>query len=156
MAKDNHSATTEGPIWTFITEEAIPDLNCGGSLSWIDVPVDTIVTGSFYVENIGDPNSLLDWEIESYPDWGTWNITPMEGYDLEPELEPFVVEVSVRAPDEKNEEFTGEVKIVNQENSSDYCIIDVSLATPKNKPFIHNFPLLSWLFERFPNLLPIL
>jgi len=98
----------------------------------------------------------LGWEIESKPDWGTWTITPEEGYDLTPELEPFVVEVSVIAPEKKNSEFTGEVKIVNSENSSDFCTIDVSLATPKNKAFNFNFPLLEWLFERFPNAFPIL
>jgi len=27
---------------------------------------------------------------------------------------------------------------------------------PKNKPFIFNFPLLNWLFERFPNIFPFL
>jgi len=30
------------------------------------------------------------------------------------------------------------------------------ITMPKNKPFIFNFPLLSWLFERFPNAFPIL
>jgi len=131
-------------------------LNCGGSLSWADVPPGSTVTGYFYVENIGDPTSLLDWEIVEWPTWGTWTITPEEGYDLTPELEPFVVEVSVIAPDKKNSEFTGEVKIVNSENSSDFCTIDVSLATPKNKAFNFSYNLLEWLFERFPNMFAIL
>ncbi len=133
-----------------------PDLSCGGRLSWTDVSPGSTVTGYFYVENIGDPTSLLDWEIESKPEWGTWTITPEEGYDLTPEHEPYVVEVSVEAPDKKNSEFTGEVKIVNSENSSDYCTIDASLSTPKNKPFDFQFNLLSWLFERFPHAFPIL
>jgi hypothetical protein len=156
VAKDNHSATTEGPVWSFTSEETIPDLNCDGSLSWTDVSIGSTVTGRFYVENIGDPTSLLDWEIESKPDWGTWIIAPEEGYDLTPEHEPYIVEVSIIAPDKENSEFTGEVKIVNMDDNSDFCVIDVSLATPKNKPFIYSFPILSWLIERFTNAFPIL
>jgi hypothetical protein len=32
----------------------------------------------------------------------------------------------------------------------------LDLTMPKNKPFIFNFPLLNWLFERFPNIFPVL
>ncbi|UCD14671.1 MAG: hypothetical protein JSW60_04415 [Thermoplasmatales archaeon] len=37
---------------------------------------------------------------------------------------------------------------------SDWGTLEVTM--PKNKPFIFNFNLLSWLFERFPNMFPIL
>jgi len=37
---------------------------------------------------------------------------------------------------------------------SDWGTLEVTM--PRNKPSIHNFPLLSWLFERFPNMFPIL
>jgi len=37
---------------------------------------------------------------------------------------------------------------------SDWATRDIKM--PKNKLFIFNFPLLSWLFERFPNAFPIL
>jgi len=111
----------------------MPDLDCGGSLSWTDVQPGAIVTGSFTVENIGDPGSLLDWEIESYPEWGTWTFDPENGEDLTPEDEPITVNVEVVAPNQQNSDFTGEVKVVNTENSNDYCIIPVSLATPVNQ-----------------------
>jgi len=32
----------------------------------------------------------------------------------------------------------------------------LEVTMPKNKPHIFNFPLLSWLFERFPNVFPVL
>jgi len=38
--------------------------------------------------------------------------------------------------------------------SGEWGTLEVTM--PKNKPFIHNFPLLSWLFERFPNIFSIL
>jgi len=37
---------------------------------------------------------------------------------------------------------------------SDWSTLEVTM--PKNKPFNFNYPLLSWLFERFPNAFPIL
>ena len=132
------------------------DLEGEGSLSWVDVQPGDTVMGSFTVENAGSKGSLLDWEIESYPNWGKWTITPPSGQNLTPEDGQFTVDVEVIAPDGNNKEFTGEVTIVNTDDHSDSCTIDVSLATPKNKLFIHNLPLLNWLFERFPNLFPIL
>jgi len=134
IAKDSHSATTEGPIWYFTTEETpVPDLDCGGSLSWTGVKPGATVSGSFTVENIGDPNSLLDWEIESHPNWGTsWTFDPENGEDLTPEDDPVTVNVEVVAPNQQNSNFAGELKIVNSDNSSDFCIIPVYLSTPVN------------------------
>lgn len=111
----------------------VPDLDCDGGLSWTDVEPGSTVTGEFTVKNIGDPTSLLDWEIAEWPSWGTWTFTPSSGNDLTPEDGAITVTVSVVAPDEENEEFSGEVKIVNTEDSSDFEIISVSLATPVNQ-----------------------
>ena len=133
IAKDSHSATTKGPVWYFTTGEKLePDLDCSGTLGWTNVPPGKTVTGSFTVENIGDPESLLDWEIESYPEWGAWTFDPENGEDLTPEDDSITVNVEVIAPNKQNQQFNGEVKIVNSENSSDYHIIFVSLATPVN------------------------
>jgi lantibiotic modifying enzyme len=131
-----------------------PDLVCSGNLNWADVKPGSTVTDSFYVGNIGDPGSLLDWEITDFPEWGDWEITPEEGYDITPEQEPFVVEVSVVAPVDKNAEFTGEVKIVNSENSSDICTVEVYLSTPRNRPAYYSF--FNFIFERLTNIHPLL
>ena len=133
----------------------VPDLECEGGLSWSSVKPGEEVTGSFTVENIGDSYSLLDWEISEWPDWGDWTFTPLSGNNLKPEDGAFTVNVEVVAPDEENEEFSGEVKIINKENESDTCTIDVSLATPRNKAFNIFQPFLRFL-EEHPNMFPIL
>jgi len=127
----------------------VPDLECSGSLSWTNIVPGATVTDSFTVENIGDPGSMLDWEIESYPEWGTWTFDPENGDDLTPEDDPITVNVEVVAPNQQNSDFTGEVKVVNTYNSSDFDIIPVSLTTPKNRLSINSFFLK--LLERFPN-----
>ena len=77
---------------------------------------------------------------------------------MTPEDGSVTVDVSVVAPEEKDKEFSGEVKIVNRYGADDYCTIHVSLATPKNKAIntifrqflekqIHMFPLLRQLLE---------
>ena len=137
-----------------------PDLHCDGNLCWTDVEPGSLVTDSFELENIGDSGSLLNWEITEHPeDWGTWTLNPSSGEDLKPEDGTVTVQVNVLVPDEQEKNYTGQIKIVNKDNTSDYEIIQISLATPKNKqsimsPFIHflekfikRFPLLNNLFS---------
>jgi len=134
VAWDNHDARSEGPIWGFTTEEVPePDLDCEGSLNWIDVSPGSTVTDYFTIKNIGEPESHLDWMIYNYPIWGNWSFNIECGENLTPEDGQIIINVSVVAPNVQNEEFNGSVLIVNQHNHSDYCTIDVTLATPKNK-----------------------
>ena len=113
----------------------IPDLNCNGALSWTDVQPGETVTGEFTVENIGDPLSKLAWKIESTLDWGIWTFTPEEGEDLTPEDGLITIDVQVVAPDDENTNFEGKITTVNKNDPSDFCEIDVFLATLKNKSF---------------------
>jgi hypothetical protein len=133
----------------------IPDLDCAGTLSWTDVEPGANVTGTFTVENIGDPLSLLDWEIDSYPDWGTFTFAPDGGLDLTPEAGTITVTVDVVAPDEPETNFTGEIVLVNSEDPDDICIIDVALATPVSQQSLI-LQLLEMLAQRFPIIAQIL
>jgi C1A family cysteine protease len=114
----------------------IPNLNCDGELSWSDITPGETINDDFTIENIGDPGSLLDWEIESYPDWGVWTITPESGVDLTPEMGQITIAVELVAPDEQNEDFTGEITLVNSNDITDYCTIPVSLTTPFNQQIL--------------------
>jgi hypothetical protein len=113
-------------------DPGIADLQCSGELSWNNVQPGETVTGSFTIENIGEPNSNLDWEIETTPDWGTWTCDPSSGNNLKPEQGELTIEVSVIAPEEQNQEFSGDIKIINSWDTTDFCTIPVSLATPDN------------------------
>jgi len=79
---------------------------------------------------------------------------PSEGYDLTPEDGEFTVDVLLVAPDETNQEFTGEIKVVNSDDGSDYITVPVSLTTPKFKGEI--FSLLLQFLDQHPRILPIL
>ena len=110
-----------------------PDLDCEGVLSWDSIIAGEMVSGYFYVKNVGNINSLLNWSIVEWPDWGTWNFEPMSGFNLSPQDDFFVVNVSVIAPEEKNTEFEGYIKIINQDDKEDFEVIYVYLKTPLNK-----------------------
>ncbi|MEE9440636.1 MAG: hypothetical protein V3V27_01765, partial [Candidatus Thermoplasmatota archaeon] len=127
----------------------VPDLDCDGSLSWTEVTPEETVTGTFTVENIGDPLSLLDWEIESYPDWGTFTFDPDGGLDLTPEAGAVTVTVDVVAPEDPETEFEGEIVLVNSEDPDDICVIDVVLATPVSQQSLI-FQFFEMLAQRFP------
>jgi hypothetical protein len=107
-----------------------PDLDGTGDIHWRLVPPGSLQTGSFTVANIGDAGSKLNWGIISYPDWGNWSFTPASGQNLTPEEGPVTVQVEVMAPNQQYVRFSGEIKIVNLQNSNDYDIIPVSLSTP--------------------------
>lgn len=139
-----------------------PDLDCEGELRWTDVKPGDVVSGSFEVSNIGDPGSLLNWEIKSKPDWGDWTFDPSSGTGLTPEGSPISVDVEVEAPDEQNMEYEGEIKIVNSDDESDFCVIPVYLKTPVSsfhqrilQVFGHHFPFLYWLFSQLKNFINV-
>ena len=129
--------------------DAVSDLDCTGSLSWIQVKPGETVSGSFIVSNNGDSESLLDWKIDEYPGWGSWSCTPASGTDLSAG-EEIVVNVSVVVPDEKNYDFSGNLSVVNVDDDLDQECIPVSLSTPKSG--IRSFwsVLVEWLHFWFP------
>jgi hypothetical protein len=134
--------------------EPIPNLDCSGTLSWTDVEPGGSVNGTITVENIGETYSHLDWEIESYPEWGTWSFNPDSGIDLLAG-EYLSIDVEVIAPDDPEQTFADEVVLVSSENTSDTCVIDVSLTTPVNQ-HMDMHPLLQKKMEQFPNVFPLL
>ena len=85
------------------------------------------------VENIGDSESELNWEITETPEWGIWNINPDEGTGLTPEQGKITVNVDVLAPEGQEQTYTGRIKIVNKDTPSDYEILEFTLTTPKNR-----------------------
>jgi hypothetical protein len=129
-----------------VTDEVGGNLSCTGSLTWNDVKPGETVNGNFNVLNTGSQGSNLNWEITEYPDWGNWTFEPLNGKNLKPEDGSIMVKVSVIAPDEKNANFTGQIKVVNTDNPTDFETIQISLITPISKP---HFTILE---ERFPRL----
>jgi len=104
-----------------------------GNFNWIDVKPRTTVTSNFTVENVGESLSNLDWEIAEWPNWGEWTFTPLQGNNLKPVSGPFTVDVFVKVPDERDQNFSGVIKIINKENDSDYELIQISLSTSVKK-----------------------
>ena len=129
------------------------DLKCNDIFGWPDQKPGSIINDSFTIENIGDPTSLLNWEIEEIPDWGNWTLSPNKGFDLTPEDDPTIVNISVEIPNETNMVYNGEIKIVNKDDNSDYYILTVSLSTCKYK--INTFDILSLLIQKIKQRFPI-
>jgi hypothetical protein len=132
----------------------IPDLSCTGSLGWTNVKPGATVNGTFQVGNVGDTGSLLSWQVVSWPSWGTWTFTPTAGAD-QVSGNWITVSVSVTAPGDKKTNFTGNVTIVNTDNTSDFCVIPVYLHTSLSQSY-HTQPFLARWFAWFPHSFPIL
>ena len=77
--------------------------------------------------------------VTEIPDWGVWYFNPGHGDNLSPDDGQFTINVEVIAPDDKNTDFIGELKIENLDASNDYCTIQISLSTPKDQTFIKSF-----------------
>jgi hypothetical protein len=113
-------------FYPFLDNEE-PDLDCEGSLQWIDVKRMETVYGIFSVQNIGTNESKLKWKIKDYPDWGVWSFYPESGENLSPEDNPINIQASVIIPNEKDKTFEGFITVENQENPNDYDVIPVFL-----------------------------
>jgi PKD repeat protein len=161
---------TDDDTATVTISELMPNLECSGSLSWSDVQPGTTIYGNFTISNNGGSGTELDWEITSYPEWGTWTITPSDGLDLTPEDGAITVEVTLVAPKTKiksissdidnDNEYTGDIKVVNSEDTGDYCEIPVTLVLSKSKMFslywiyeylIYHFPFLERILNQYFN-----
>jgi hypothetical protein len=128
------------PAVVFLGDETlkaflIPDLQCDGELRWEQEKPGSEITGEFTIANIGEEGSMLDWEITEYPtEWGTWEFSQQSGENLMPEHGAQSITVTLEVPEDKNAEFTGEIKILNTHDPNDYDIIPISLTTTKHKP----------------------
>jgi hypothetical protein len=137
-----------------------PDLDTEGSLSWNNVQPGETVYGFFNIKNIGDSYSLLNWTINiSSIEWGMWSFTPASGENLTPEDGQVTVQISVRAPEQRNSKFEGFIRVENRENSTDFDLISVYLKTPVNvsrvqiiiHSFLFAFKYRFFLFEKIWN-----
>jgi hypothetical protein len=138
----------------------MPDLCCNGDLNWNNIKSGENVTGSFEIENCGDADTLLSWQIQTPTSWGTWSFTPDNGKDLRPQDGPVKINVEVTAPSEPDTEYIEKILVYNPEDSSDNCEVDVVLKTPRTKTYnsfnnnllgayLQDFPLIKLLFKLF-------
>ena len=111
-------------------------LVCKGSLSWSDVKPGATKTGSFTIENVGPTGSELDWEIKSWPSWGSWSFNKKSGTGLKDSIS---ISVTVTAPDVKNTDYSGEIRVVNSDNSDNDDTVKVSLGTSRSRVVMQSF-----------------
>jgi hypothetical protein len=131
-----------------------PNLDCEGNLQWNNIKPGVTVNGNFLVKNIGEPGSLLNWEIKTESiDWGNWTFEPVFGVNLTPEDGPVTVQVSVVVPDEENSEYEGFIRVENQDDSEDFDVVPVYLTIPRSK--IDNKLILNYL-KQHTNILPFI
>lgn len=129
----------------------IPNLACDGELIWNKVKPWETVQGDFTVENIGEPNSVLDWEIVEWPVFGNWTFSTDWGR-LRPEDGPVTVEVTVDAPYE-TKTYTGVIILCAICDPNICCEVLVTLKVQKSKTINNTF--LEFL-QHYPNTFPIL
>jgi hypothetical protein len=136
-------------ILTDREDNPVPDLECEGELRWEEVKPGTNVTGSVKIRNNGDTGSILHCKIDesTIPNWGNWTFEA-NATILTVDVGWITGNVTVTAPEDKNKEFTGKIKVINAQDSTDYCEIDIYLKTPRTRTKYNN--LLLQLFERFP------
>jgi len=114
-------------------------------LSWIYITPGTQVSGSFKLENNGDPCSELDWKIIKWPTWGTWTFTPSSGEDLTQQDGEQTIQVSVITPYVGDETFVGNIHAINKENIGNYIEIPVRLTTsPLPQPDLNGQGNINW------------
>jgi len=135
----------------------IPNLDCiDNDLNFGTVGKGKTVTSSLNIKNIGDPESLLGWKVDtdSLPDWGSWTFNPNSGSGLTPEQGEISITVKVTAPSQQGD-YEGDIIVLNTYDYKDKEEISVSLKVQKNRAlnnmflqkFLDNFPVLSMVLN---------
>jgi len=162
----NKYVSDEGLVWVMIYAESdddtildtigleynpvLPDLSCSGELKFGNAKPGQTKTSSFKIRNKGDSRTTLDWEIDSYPNWGTWEFSDISGTGLKGGQE-ITITVTVRAPS-NDKKYTGTVKVVNQDNPRDRSFVDVSITVEKSRSADRISSLMDFLLLKFPYL----
>ena len=141
----------EGLIVDIMNDGSEADLDFEGNINLAKIPAGSTHQTSFNIKNVGQEGSELDWEIIEWPDWGEWSFSIYSGLNLTPEEEPVEIELTITAPDAKNKEFKGGVKIVNKNKPGDICYVPVVVKTPKSFKF--NLFFNSNIYDFFTNVL---
>lgn len=76
----------------------------------------------------------------SYPEWGSWTFTPAEADNLKTGVDE-IIELTLVTPNKRNQYFTGDIRIVNKENTNDFSIIPTYVNTTKNKMILEKYVL---------------
>ena len=129
------------------------DLECIGDIYKNGIEPGSTTSSTIIIRNTGDPESNLNWEIISYPEWGNWTFNPESGSNLKPIDSDVYVDVEIDVPNEKGQTFDGEVIILNNDNENDVGIIPVRVITPKYK--VNISPFFSFL-QQHPHLFSML
>jgi hypothetical protein len=138
--------------WYLTYEEPVPAICCDSiNMTWNEIPAGSFIgDGQFYVWNCGDPYSTLNWTIKDWPAWGeAWTFNPPNGSEIHGGPGTYV-SFTFTAPPTKNKKFVGKIKVINSDNPTDFCEMDIHVKTPRNKGVFFNF------FEHLINHFPIL
>lgn len=142
----------EGVIVDILMPTSIADLEVSGSIQLLDITPGSTVSSSFTIFNSGEINSELEWEIESYPEWGSWEFSQTQGTGLTPEVNNTLINVNITVPTDKEKTFTGGIKIVNKNEPKDFAVIPLSITTP----MIIRESFLTYLLNHLCNYHPVL
>jgi len=121
-------------------------------LIWTDVEPFSELTGLINIQNVGDPDSLLDWEVFESLEWVS--CSPTYGKDLEKD-DIQTVTVTATAPEKNGKTLSGKIKLINSEYPNNFEIINIEIKTKKYRDrsiFINlfeKFPILEQLFLKF-------
>jgi hypothetical protein len=141
IAKDVHSASTDGPVWQFTTRDNNPP----------DAPtIDGELSGKVgkeyeYTFNAVDSDGD---DVKYFIVWGD-NSTEWTGFN------PSGIDVKIK----HNWSEKGDYKIISKAQDmygAEGQEGTLAVTMPKNKPMNFNFNMLEWFFGRFPNAFPIL
>lgn len=113
------------------------DLETNGSLEWNNVAPGEVLYGTFTLRNNGEPQSSLNWSINTTPSWGIWTLNPSSGESLTPEQGPVTVQVTVVAPTGGGPSYHGEITVVNLDDPNDIGKVPVWLNLSHPAPVLN-------------------